>query len=351
MVAAAPSPPALIASASELLHTRVVATLQAAHEPGKNLLYCATMPFAWRELMRLRGAAIELEPALDLAGALNRAAEALSDSVLDEASYVACGGEGPAVIKSARAELQRKFGSAEVAKILPHQVAADTWLVYSYLFKNLELATPLSREEGFGLRFRGDDVQHFGYWTVGDAALENKRTQQVLVRDFRAEDDFVVELVTKAEADRLIIARIHPGATLAATAEAAMARAGASPGLWRRMTGSAQLRRRDTFKMPMLDMELMRNYDELVGPQIVGAGRFIGQANQQIRLRLDETGALLRSEVAIGAPKGASLGIPPRWLVCDGPFAVLMARRDARQPYLALWIDNSELLLDARSMF
>ena len=62
-------------------------------------------------------------------------------------------------------------------------------------------------------------------------------------------------------------------------------------------------------------------------------------AAQQIRFRLDETGALLSSE-------GATARVAPkRDIVAWKPFLVLVERDGSDHPYFALWVDNAELLV------
>jgi len=63
-------------------------------------------------------------------------------------------------------------------------------------------------------------------------------------------------------------------------------------------------------------------------------------ALQNIRFRLDERGAILKSEAAMAA----CLPNEPRQFIFDKPFLILLERHDAAQPYFALWVDNPELL-------
>ena len=65
-------------------------------------------------------------------------------------------------------------------------------------------------------------------------------------------------------------------------------------------------------------------------------------AMQSIRFRLDENGAVLKSEAAV---KVADKPLKkPRQLIFDKPFLILLERHGAEQAYIALWVDNPELL-------
>jgi hypothetical protein len=68
-------------------------------------------------------------------------------------------------------------------------------------------------------------------------------------------------------------------------------------------------------------------------------GEPVAIAAQQTRFRLDERGAVLKSEaVAAAARVDADL-------IFDKPFLVMIQRTDAREPYFALWVANAELLV------
>ena len=98
--------------------------------------------------------------------------------------------------------------------------------------------------------------------------------------------------------------------------------------------------------MPILNFDLWQEYAELYGKPITTAGPLQGMpivlAMQDIRFRLDERGAILKSESA--APAACAAPESPRQFIFDKPFLILLERRDASRPYFALWVDNSEPL-------
>jgi hypothetical protein len=63
---------------------------------------------------------------------------------------------------------------------------------------------------------------------------------------------------------------------------------------------------------------------------------------QDIRFRLDEGGVALQTEARL-----RGLCLPPRDLVCNRAFLVLLLRRGSAVPYLAAWIENDEILVPA----
>ena len=96
--------------------------------------------------------------------------------------------------------------------------------------------------------------------------------------------------------------------------------------------------------VPVLNFDVLRVYSELCGHPIRSAnkkldGTNIALAAQTIRFRLDERGAVLKSEAIM------CFGLTSRNLVFDKPFLILLKRRDAKRPYFALWVGNAELLV------
>ena len=103
---------------------------------------------------------------------------------------------------------------------------------------------------------------------------------------------------------------------------------------------------RHELKVPVFDLDLTHDVQELLGKVVkvnaVESGT-ITTALQTVRFKLDERGAVLRSrgEVVVWMGKGDE---PPN-LVFDGPFLLMLRRKASQQPYLALWVDNAEILV------
>jgi len=60
--------------------------------------------------------------------------------------------------------------------------------------------------------------------------------------------------------------------------------------------------------------------------------------------RTDEKGVKLHSEASISFGCSAVAHMQPRLLVLDPPFALVMKRKDAPQPYFVAWFVNADLL-------
>ena len=108
-----------------------------------------------------------------------------------------------------------------------------------------------------------------------------------------------------------------------------------------------QMREMEDLYVPVLNFDVLREYSELYKHAIRTAnkkldGTSIVFAGQSVRFRLDERGAVLKSEAI------AAGGLTARDLVFDKPFLILLKRHKARNPYFALWVGNAELLVPVR---
>ena len=105
----------------------------------------------------------------------------------------------------------------------------------------------------------------------------------------------------------------------------------------------------ETLAVPVLNFDILCEYEELCGRPITTPGPLLNMpvalAAQSVRFRLDEHGTPPTTEPPIAAK--ATAPAVPRQLVFDKPFLMVLERSGATQPYLALWVDNAELLVAA----
>ena len=328
--------PDLKAGADELKRTIVTPHLEQEIEPGTNVLWCNTFQLAWNEFYDLAGGPIAMESAPPAVDILNKRTASKED--LDEASYVAVAGlaeEG--VYERIREQLQEKFAGQASTDLLD-SVPQIGWVAYANLFKQLPFRWAFTRFHG-NLKFEGFLVDSFGIAQLSETARDESRmAEQVAVLDHRDNDDLIIELKTQAPEDRLILAKIPPQATLAEMISVVEQRIDeARP---KKMAESEYL------YVPVLNLDVLRLYSELCGHPFSTAnkkldGTSMALAAQSIRFRLDERGAVLKSESIFWA------GLTPRNLVFDKPFLILLKRRGANNPYFALWVGNADLLVPA----
>lgn len=333
----------LTAQASQLKSTFVTSHQDVPIKNGTNILWCGTFQLAWNETCSLVKEDVHLAtPSADV-DALNRHLFTRAD--IDDDSYVAVSGYvGSGIHKIIRQALQGKFGGAATPHFIPSESLTPGLfdiVAYCYLFKNLEFPHPFERLEE-SLIFDGQKLSCFGIGT--EFKTEHSiMYPQLLILDYKNDQDFVIELKTKSTKDRVILAKIPPTETLADTVKAVQARAAAK---------GEQAGPGDVLKIPKFNFDITRAYEELqhkiiparnapmpMNPQIVSAV-------QNIRFQMDEKGVRLRSEAHIAIGCAAEIQpIPKHLLVFDKPFLIMLQRVNAKSPYFALWVDNPELLI------
>lgn len=268
-----------------------------------------------------------MDPQPALADALNQFA--VAPSVVDPAWSVAGAGVGSeGIVETLRDELATKFPGFS-PEYLPQAIHPDALFAYGYLSKNLKFHTAFAAREG---NFGGSRVRTFGLDgnPFGD---DPARIAQVVVHDWIAPKNFVVELVTEDTDSQLIVAQIPPAETLAATAAMATSRLGTFLG------AAPRLARDEVLSIPSLALDVEESFVDLAGRPMLTEqirGKCFDVAKQRVQLYMNDVGAGITSEAIL-----TGYGPPPaRSFDVSQPFLVLMLRRGASSPYLAAWIES-----------
>jgi hypothetical protein len=335
--------PALQANAEDLEHTIVTPHLEHGIPAKTNVLWCGTFQLAWNELCDLSGEPVELEPASTMAEVLNRQTTTRQD--LDKSSYVAKAGlANRGTFEKIQKELNAKFNGQASPNLLPilGSTPRDVFITYAYLFKELPFRWKFRRFHD-NLEFEEKEVDSFGIRHYSSGSRNDARmASQVAVIDYIDSDDFIVELKTRSKEDRLLLAKVVPQSTLADTIAAVKDRVDSAE--------PAPMQDGTDLMIPILNFDIQQQYSELEGRRISSSsrkldGKELFVAAQSIRFRLDERGAVLKSEAAGGGGFG---GMPNKNLVFDKPFLILLQRNRAENPYFAMWVGNAELLVSEK---
>ncbi len=320
--------------AEELDHTIITPHLEQEITHGMNVLWCNTFQLAWNELCELTGGTVNMKPSSPMVSILNKKTASKND--LDEDSYVAMAGlANQGIYDKIRKELAVRFKGQASCEFLDY-TPQMAWVTYAYLFKDLPFQWAFTRFHQ-NLEFGGYYVDSFGIYQYLDVQEDEvKMASQVIVLDYKNNDDLIIQLKTQAKEDSLILAKIPPEASLDKTIAAVVSRISkANP---------MQMREMENLYVPVLDFEVLREYSELyqspirTDKQNLDGTSFVF-AGQSIRFRLDERGAEIKSKAII-----AGLATP-RHLVFNKPFLIMLKRDKAKNPYFALWVGNTELLV------
>lgn len=335
----------LRADAKDLEGTIVTPHLHQKMLPNKNILWCSTFQLSWNELNSLAKGHVTLDPNTSITEILNNSP--ISKSDIDSTAYVAKAGfVEDGIVDQIKAELNKKFQGQAQSELLEVGSQLGGLIAYANLNTFLPFRYPFYRFNRNGLSFVGEPVQNFGLPDNGPqrSIRDSYISAQVTVVDVKNEDDFIIELENTAPRNRLILAKVPPSSTLQETIKMVQSR--------RTMTGHNDSVGIIGLHIPVIDFDLLKHYRELEGRTIRSSdkrvnGQPLTMAAQSIQFRLDELGAVLKSEAMNAAYLG---GMPKRpiKLLFDKPFLILIQREDAKNPFFALWVGNSELLFPVK---
>ena len=146
----------------------------------------------------------------------------------------------------------------------------------------------------------------------------------------------MIELVCKQSGDQLLLAKLPAAPKTPAETSA---------NVLRRIRANAHhAAGDDLLAVPNVVADEEAAFSELEGRTVAGTGRFVRSALQAIEFRMDEKGVKLKSEAALSLGCSAHVRVEPRLLILDPPFAVVMKRVGAPQPYFVGWFANADLL-------
>ncbi|MBL7071548.1 MAG: hypothetical protein ISS26_05210 [Candidatus Omnitrophica bacterium] len=327
-------------NSKELSETDVTAFMQQEISEGRNLLFCSAFQIAWDRLcddiltepLRLSGDPI--------------AAKMLNERLTGEEDvsgdyYLAMAGYKRDNITGKIVEaMKERFNESPGIDLSLNN--PDDILAYAFLLKDLKFDKEFESLER-PINFTGKTpVRAFGITKFAFSPAHRSLSKQLDILDYQSDNDFVIALKSVLPEDEIILAKIAQEDTLLASVESVLSRISGPSG--------SKIRSDETLKIPKLDFDILHFYSDIEGAQFLNEGfekHFIAKALQSIRFRLDEKGALLKSEAAIMAPTMMPPSSPPkiRQFIFDKPFLIMLKEKDAKYPYFAMWVSNSELLV------
>ena len=304
---------------------------------GKNLLYCSTFQMAWNELKdKIVKEDIKLVNEPPMVGILNKKYASKQD--LSENSYVATAGYGKEnIINKINAALKSKFGTN--APKLKEVLMPDDAIAYAYLYKNL-IFNPVFEEIKNPIKFDyAGVVKGFGIDKFEDK--HKKIAEQITIPYYKNSNEFIVKLTPKGSNDEIFLAKIQPKDNLSDTLKYAQSKIN--------IFNNDYLEEGDTLQIPKFDFKIDHSYDELVGKRFLNRNfknYIIAKAIQNTSFKLNEKGAILKSEAKIIMKLTC---VPnqnqPKKLIFDKPFLIYLKEKRVINPYLVIWVDNTDLMV------
>jgi hypothetical protein len=326
-------------SSQDLSQTAVVATLEEPIPEDKNAVWSAAFPLIWKKASRtLAKGAIELDGAKDLGNRLNRAFDPQNDVPQD----------GLVVAAGTTAEVEKKIGHL----LANGASGAARYSFYASLEASMEFPypyapdiKPLSFVDGQG---KSSSVIAFGIPAKAEMKMKEQRAQiRVLYADNPSRpEEFALDLYSSSKPNQLIIAMIKRPANLKDAINRLNERIewfdrAISKGIEDHGQYELKIDDTDILLAPEIAFQVLHSFKDLEGRRFsdaAGKPHLIVNAQQNIQFNLNRKGASFGSEARM------DVDAAPRVFKFDKPFLVLMRTRGHKQPYFAMWVDNSELL-------
>jgi hypothetical protein len=339
-----------LVDATTLAGTDFVPVLGQSIQPDRNYVYCATFQLAWDQLKQQLGGPLRYEKSLPLADLLNQESFDLKD-ISPDSYFVFCQKWEPGVGKKIQALRDERFPQSSLAvPEIPGEQGG--YVAYSYLLKLLEFSHVFERHHEALIFHHSNQVSRVASFgsRANDSLSEHEAAElsgEVRVLSYASPDDFVITLYPKGNIDQIVLAKLSPGRTLDETLgqiEERIANHGVSfeEGSWNP--------NKEPLWIPLIQLHVHGQYTELEGKTFKtsnSAGPIVW-TSQDLRFRLDETGARVESQASATTKSPTTappIALPkPRRFLFDRPFLVLLRRFKAKKPYLAAWIANAYLL-------
>lgn len=334
---------------------QVLATLE--DEITKNSAWCGTFQLVWNDMQdEVVKQDIVFQKQLEIVENLNKQTFKESD-ISEEYYYKKFGLMTLKLKEEIETGIQEKFNEpSDILDMVDWSGVPEddsgygedekTYLFYVMLFREFNFEkefTELENDVFKGSEEEYEDVKYFGINYESSEELFS----QVDVLYYNSEEDFAVLLNTK-EGDEVILSKGENGNTYSDIYNSILEKE-------EEYTGKKYFTENDTLKVPTLDLDVLREYDELVAggnPDKMfydseGDLCEISKAIQTIKFSLDKSGGKIKSEALIVMKENAVAFEPEeieyRYFEFDSEFNIFLRESGKDLPYFAANIDNIKL--------
>jgi hypothetical protein len=330
-------PPVVYSSSQK--ETDFTPVLQRDIEPGKNLVYCVAFQAAWNEFCDTvvhDPVVIEGDPLL--VRLLNKRFSGNGD--LPRGTCITDAGfEKDGVIRRLEVVFKDTFRSdipGGISLVNPEDI-----LIYAYMRKEVSFSIEFESLPRAILFNYDTPVKAFGIQRFTFDEPHQDLAAQVEVFSFNSDVDFIIRLKSLSAEDDVILAKVPPLQTLGETVNRVLVRMANNPYPTALFEG-------ETVQIPRFDFDVIHCFTELMANPLLNKGfdeKYISLAVQSIRFTMNERGALLATETPKAVKEPVTLESATRRLVFDAPFLILLKQKKNHDPYFAIWVGNTELML------
>lgn len=305
---------------------------------GENSAWCATFQLVWNDMQdNLVGGDVKFEEPNQLADNLNL--QSFKEKDISEEYYYKKWGLMTLDLKEEIENgIEQKFGEkSDILDKFDWEDRGERYFFYAMLKRNFEFTNEFEILENSNFKDI-ENVQYFGIEDSENTVLRN----QVYVLYYKNEKDFAVKLYTKSN-DEIILAMKDDGANFEEIYNNVLRKT-------EKFNGETEFGKLDTLKIPNLNIDLLREYEELVGKTFLlkdGTRGEIEKALQSIQMELNNKGGSIKSEAGISVTKSAIVfdTAEPRNFSFDNDFVIFLKEASKELPYFAASISDINLFV------
>lgn len=297
-----------------------------------NTMWVGSFQLAWNEFMdNVIGGEVKFEnKKSDLLNELNEK-NFTKDNLNEDDYYIKVGKTTPELKETILDDLGKKFNITDRSMLndISFENKDSAYTIYSILNKEFEFLTPFDTVEASSFKNSEEKFEYFGIEAGSSEELNNN----VNVLFYNSNEDFAVTLNTK-ENEEVILYRTNNEDTFENTYNTLKEKSGEN----------SKFNENDELKIPVINMDMVISYEELCGKYISGTnGMYISNALQNVKFNLNKFGGNLTSESYIEETYFSDYEVGRQFYFTDR-FYVFLKEKDKNMPYMALVVDNSDIL-------
>lgn len=305
-----------VVNVDSLEKTDFVSTLNEKIKPNQNQIYCSTLLFAWKEIK-----------------------EEFKDKIKTDSKSI--------MSLNKADDYQNSLASHEISTSVI--IEGDVIKASAYFKKSLPFTLEFIRNK-YDLKFNNIEVKSFGLSGYDEYDIK----KQIDIIHYKSDNDFLLKLLPKDTTHEIFIylPKKNNFKSLAAVIKSIQKKIDKSEKVkitvknyWK-----CQFLKDDRFSIPIMTYNIEKNFSDVVGKNFTVDNHdySIEVCYQRIAFILDEAGAEVESKAEMVActEEVEEVDSPkPKNLILDQPFFIMLKRTDSENPYLAMWINNEELMI------
>ena len=302
-----------------------------------NKVWCGTFNLVWNDFMNdvVKGNVEFRDGESELANELNK--QSFKVDQLSENSYFKIHGQamGEDLKNKIQNGIKQKFN--EDSNLIDRIDWNDSngYVLYAMLKKEFNFLEPFSTAMG-SMTFNNSEprIKCFGV----DSSNNPIASKNVEVLFYNSEDDFAIKLNTKEGEEVILYKTTGENKSFEENYKEIKKQQ-------INYSGKNTFEENDILRIPFIKVNDEINYDELCGREIKNSNYYIKQALQTIDFELNNVGGSVKSEAVIDATQKAWTE-KSRKMIFDSDFILYLKEESKEQPYFALKVDNTDILLE-----